>query len=160
MTDYTDHQDNFPAEPPAVAPTSEATPPTVAPLRILCVDDNQDAADSLGEMLTLAGHEVVVRHDGAAALEAIAAGFRPDVGVLDISMPGIDGCQLAAAFRATRDEDDLLLIAVTAFGDYGSLERMADSGFDLHFTKPVTPQDLYTALNDRAARIAMTTSAE
>jgi CheY-like chemotaxis protein len=123
------------------------------------VDDNHDAADSLGEMLSLAGHEVVVRHDGAAALEAIAAGFRPDVCVLDISMPGIDGCQLAAAFRATRDEDDLLLVAVTALGDYRSLERMADSGFDLHFTKPVLPQDLYTALNDRAARIATPTSA-
>jgi CheY-like chemotaxis protein len=128
-------------------------------MKILCVDDNQDAADSLGEMLAMAGHEVVVRHDGAAALEAIAAGFRPDVCLLDISMPGIDGCQLAAALRATRDEDDLLLVAVTALGDHRSLERMADSGFDLHFAKPVLPENLYEALNDRAARVAATTPA-
>ena len=124
------------------------------PLKVLCVDDNVDAADTLGEMLSMAGHEVTVCHDGSSALATVEAGFRPDVAVLDISMPGIDGCQLAAALRSERDEDDLLLVAVTALGDYRSLERMADSGFDLHFTKPVLPESLYGVLDERAARLA------
>jgi len=123
-------------------------------LKVLCVDDNEDAADTLGEMLAIAGHEVAVCHDGASALAAVQAGFRPDVAVLDISMPGIDGCQLAAALRADRDESDLLLVAATALGDYGSLERMADSGFDLHFTKPVMPESIYGVLEERAAQLA------
>jgi CheY-like chemotaxis protein len=123
-------------------------------LKVLCVDDNEDAADSLGEMLVMAGHDVTVCHDGASALAAVQAGFRPDVAVLDISMPGIDGCQLAAALRADRDENDLLLVAATALGDYRSLERMADSGFDLHFTKPVMPESLYGVLDERAAQLA------
>jgi CheY-like chemotaxis protein len=142
---------------PAIDPVtceSGEIPPPVKSMRILCVDDNRDAADSLGEMLAMAGHEVVVRHDGAAAIEVVNAGFRPDVCVLDISMPGIDGCQLAAALRATRDENNLLLVAVTALGDYKSLERMADSGFDHQFTKPVSPKDLYEALNYRAGQLA------
>ena len=152
-----DYQDEPTAELPALTPTAGTVTAPARPLRILCVDDNADAADSLGEMLSMAGHGVMVCHDGATALAVIAGGFRPDVCVLDISMPGINGYQLAAALRATRDEDDLLLIAVTALGDYRSLERMADSGFDLQFTKPVFAQDLYDALNDRAAQLAAAT---
>ncbi|HVL12211.1 MAG TPA: response regulator [Gemmata sp.] len=148
------HDQDEPTEEIAVAPAGHEPLATPGSLRVLCVDDNFDAADSLGEMLAIAGHEVVVRHSGAAALMAVNAGFRPDVCVLDITMPGIDGCELATALRATRDEDDLLLIAVTALGDYRSLERMADSGFDLQFTKPVSPRDLYEALNFRARQLA------
>jgi two-component system OmpR family response regulator len=128
--------------------------PSHGPLKVLCVDDNEDAADTLGEILSIAGHDVAVCHDGASALATVEAGFRPDVAVLDISMPGIDGCQLASALRAERDEDDLLLVAVTALGDYRSLERMADSGFDLHFTKPVMPESLYGVLDERSAQLA------
>ena len=72
-------------------------------------------------------------------------------------MPGIDGCQLATALRATCDGGDLLLVAVTALGDYHSMERMVDSGFDLYFSKPVLPEDLNAAINDWAARVAATT---
>ena len=140
-------------EVPAVAELASEFPPPVKSMRVLCVDDNWDAADSLGELLAMAGHEVVVRHNGSAALEVIQAGFRPDVCVLDISMPGIDGCQLAATLRAARGEGDLLLVAVTALNDYRSLERMAESGFDLQFTKPVWPQDLYNAINNRASQL-------
>jgi CheY-like chemotaxis protein len=132
---------------------SHDTPPH-GPLKVLCVDDNEDAADTLGEMLSIAGHDVTVCHDGASALAMIESGLRPDVAVLDINMPGIDGCQLAAALRADRDENDLLLVAATALGDYHSLERMADSGFDLHFTKPVMPESIYGVLDERAAQLA------
>jgi CheY-like chemotaxis protein len=64
----------------------------------------------------------------------------------------MDGCELARRLRAGPDGDRLLLVALTALGDYNSLERMADSGFDLHFTKPVAPADLYAAFNDFARR--------
>ena len=127
---------------------------TSEPLKVLCVDDNEDAADTLGEMLAINGHDVAVCHDGESALGVVEGGFRPDVAILDINMPGIDGCQLAAALRARGDNDDLLLIAVTALGDYGSLERMADSGFDLHYTKPVLPENLYSVLHERSAQLA------
>ena len=131
--------------------TSNSSP---EPLKVLCVDDNEDAADTLGQMLAMNGHDVAICHDGASALGVVEGGFRPDVAILDISMPGIDGCQLAASLRARTGGDDLLLVAVTALGDYGSLERMADSGFDLHFTKPVLPESLYGVLAERSARIA------
>ena len=124
------------------------------PLKVLCVDDNEDAADTLGEMLSISGHEVAVCHDGESALGVVESGFHPDVAILDINMPGIDGCQLAAALRARGDNDDLLLIAVTALGDYRSLERMADSGFDLHYTKPILPESLYGILDQRSAELA------
>jgi CheY-like chemotaxis protein len=147
-------QNESTAELPALAPRTGSVTAAAQPLRILCVDDNADAADSLGEMLSMAGHSVMVCHDGETALAVIAGGFRPEVCILDISMPGIDGCQLAAELRARRGADDLLLVAVTALGDYESLERMADCGFDLQFTKPVMPEDLYDALNDCASRLA------
>lgn len=124
------------------------------PLKVLCVDDNEDAADTLGELLSIAGHDVAICHDGASALGVVESGFEPDVAILDISMPGIDGCQLAAALRARRGGDDLLLVAVTALGDYRSFERMADSGFDLHFTKPVLPESIYAVLDERSAQLA------
>jgi CheY-like chemotaxis protein len=124
------------------------------PLRVLCVDDNEDAADTLGEMLTMAGHEVAVCHDGSSALVVVEGGFRPDVAVLDINMPGIDGCRLAEALRGQCGGDDLLLVAVTALGDYHSLERMADAGFHLHFTKPVMPESLFCVLEERAEQLA------
>jgi CheY-like chemotaxis protein len=123
------------------------------PLKVLCVDDNADAADTLGQMLAIQGHDVAIRHDGASALTAVESGFEPDVAILDISMPGIDGCQVAEALRARRGGDGVLIVAVTALGDYRSLERMADSGFDLHFTKPVLPESLYGVLDECAARI-------
>jgi CheY-like chemotaxis protein len=123
-----------------------------APLKVLCVDDNADAADTLGQMLAMQGHDVSIHHDGASAISLVESGFEPDVAILDISMPGIDGFQLAEALRCRRG-DNLLIVAVTALGDYRSLERMADSGFDLHFTKPVPPESLYGVLDECSTRI-------
>ena len=124
------------------------------PLKILCVDDNEDAADTLGQMLSMIGHDVAICHDGASALDVVEGGFHPDVAILDISMPGIDGCQVASSLRARRDGDKVLLIALTALGDYGSLERMADAGFDQHYTKPILPESLYGLLDEQSTRIA------
>jgi two-component system, OmpR family, response regulator len=128
--------------------TTEPTPyPTdCGGLRVLCVDDNADAADSLGMFLELLGYEVTVTHDAPSALEAVAAGANPQACVLDITMPGMDGCGLANALRSSPGGEDMLLIALTALGDYGSMSRMADSGFDLYFQKPVVPRELLDQL--------------
>ena len=140
------------ANPPALvpAPAGHDLPPPPN-LRILCVDDNEDAADSLGTLLEMVGCRVAVSHGAEEAL-ARAAEFRPQAFVLDITMPGIDGCELARRLRAAAGGETVLLIALTALGDYNSIQRIADSGFDLYFTKPVTVRDLYAALNDFAAR--------
>src|SRR5262245_32526936 len=116
-------------------------------LRVLCVDDNEDAADSLGTLLTMVGCATVVTHDAASALAQVEQ-FRPQAGVLDITMPGMDGCELARRLRAGPGGKEMLLIALTALGDHNSLERIADSGFDLYFAKPVPPRELYAVLND------------
>ncbi len=134
--------------PPALADTGGlvlAPPVPQAPLRILCVDDNRDAADSLGALLRLVGFDARVCHDAATAF-TVASGFCPEDCVLDITMPGTDGCELAAWFRARAGGAKLFLVAVTALGDAESLARTEVAGFDLHLVKPVAPQRLIDAL--------------
>ena len=109
--------------------------------RVLVVDDNQDAATSLGELLAAAGFEVEVSFDGTSALAA-AERFAPDACVLDINMPGMDGYELAQRLRARFPEHPPVFATVTAYGDYAHLERAVDAGFDLHFTKPADPREV------------------
>lgn len=136
------------APPPALADAGGlvlAPPLPHAPLRVLCVDDNQDAADSLGALLRLVGFNARVCHDAATAL-TVAAGFGPEACVLDVSMPGMDGCELAALLRACDGGAGLYLVAVTALGDDEAVARTEVAGFDLHLVKPVAPQRLIDAL--------------
>jgi CheY-like chemotaxis protein len=115
------------------------------PIRVLCVDDNLDAANSLGFLLKLVGFITEVCHDSRTAL-AVAARFRPDAAVLDISMPGLDGCELARTLREQQGDVPLLLVAVTALGDMAARDRTTAAGFDLHLTKPAEPQQLVDVL--------------
>lgn len=138
--------------PPALTEKTAGTAMPPPPgLRVLCVDDNEDAADSLGTILEMVGCEVLVTHDAATALAKVAA-FNPQVCILDITMPDIDGCELARRLRELPGSEKQLLVALTALGDYNSLERMADAGFDLHFVKPLAPRELYATLNHFADR--------
>lgn len=123
-----------------------ATATTATPLRVLCVDDNRDAADSTALLLSAHGAEAEARYSGEEALAALTT-FRPDVCILDLSMPGMSGHELAARIRAATD-DPPLLVTLTALDDYATLERAVESGFDLHFTKPVQPGELLQALTD------------
>lgn len=117
-------------------------------MRILCVDDNEDAVDSLGTLLAIVGCDVAVASDAVKALAQVEE-FRPQVCILDITLNEIDwdGCKLAKEIRSRKWAEDCLLIALTALGDYKSLEWIADSGFDLYFTKPVEPKELFETLN-------------
>jgi two-component system OmpR family response regulator len=135
-------------------PMSEEQRGTETPakiLRVLCVDDNTDAVDTLGAVLDLLGFHVAVAHDAASALD-VCESFAPQAAILDITMPGMDGYELAGRLRARPGGREMLLIALTALGDYRSMERMADVGFDLYYAKPVTSELLRTVLNDFAAR--------
>jgi len=123
---------------------------TPAPLRVLCVDDNRDAADTTAQLLAAYGVETQARYAGEEALAAVAV-FRPDVCILDLSMPGMDGLELANRIRTAAGDDRPLLVTLTALDDYSTLEQVVDSGFDLHFTKPVEPAALLQALADYRA---------
>lgn len=105
-------------------------------IRILVVDDNEDAADSLAELLHILGSDVTVAYDGVTALQKMDA-LRPDVVILDLGMPGMDGYETARCIRNDVRHARTLLIAVTGWGEQAVTDRTQAAGFDHHFTKPV-----------------------
>jgi signal transduction histidine kinase len=104
--------------------------------RVLLVDDNRDAADSLAMLLRLLGHEVHVAFDGAAALQEASA-RRPEVVLLDIGLPKLNGYEVAARLRAEPALRCVCLVALTGWGQEGDRQRALESGFDHHMLKPV-----------------------
>lgn len=114
--------------------------------RVLVADDNHDAAESLAVLLQLKGHEVEVAHNGRDALR-LAARFQPDVALLDIGMPELNGYDLAKAIRATDWGKDIRLVAVTGWGQDDVRERALRAGFDQHLTKPVDERTLTRVLS-------------
>ena len=122
------------------------------PERILVVDDNVDAAETLSRLLRLSAHEVRVAHDGLAALVA-AREMNPDVVLLDIGLPKLDGLEVARSLRARVDGPRPLLVAITGFGQAEDRLRTTAAGFDHHLTKPVDPKLLQTLMQTaRGAR--------
>jgi signal transduction histidine kinase/CheY-like chemotaxis protein len=119
--------------------------------RILIVDDNVDAADSLGIMLSYSGHEVRVAYSGRAAL-ATAREFRPDAMILDLGMPEMDGYTLARAVRADPALQRTRLIALSGYGQSDDRRRTAEAGFDEHLVKPVIFETLTAVLGAASAR--------
>jgi CheY-like chemotaxis protein len=110
----------------------------VSNCRVLVVDDNKDAAESLAAMLRIMGNQVRVAHDGYQALEA-AAVFQPEAILLDIGLPGLNGYEAARGLRELPGGTDTLLIAVTGWGQAEDAERSRAAGFDQHLVKPVDP---------------------
>jgi CheY-like chemotaxis protein len=123
------------------------------PLVVLVVDDSADTAESLAELLGLQGHRVSVAFDGASALRC-AADQPPDVVLLDLRMPGLDGCQVAKAIReqCVGRGKRPFLVAVTGCGTDEDRTRSREAGFDLHLVKPVDPAML-TGLMERYRRL-------
>lgn len=131
----------------ASVPTLTSSAPA-AELRIIVADDNQDAADSLALLLEAAGHQATAVYDGQAAVEAAAA-LHPDVIVLDIGMPALDGCEAARRIRAEPWGRDVFLVALTGWGQPADQRRAEAAGFDLHLTKPVDPAKIVAVLAER-----------
>jgi len=109
--------------------------------RILVADDNRDAAESMSTVLRLMGNEVRTVHDGLQAVEEAAA-FRPDLVLLDIGMPRLNGYDAARRIRAERWGKSTLIVAMTGWGQDEDKRRASEAGFDRHFTKPVDPGDI------------------
>ncbi len=116
--------------------SSKETPAAQRVVRVLLVDDNVDAAQSLAMLLRLSGHEVAVAHDGPTALQAAEA-QPPEVALLDISLPGMDGYELARRLRSQPALGRPLLIALTGWGLEEERRRSKEAGFDHHLLKPV-----------------------
>ena len=129
----------LPMEVPREVPVAPPPPPdaAVAPLRILVVDDNQDAADLLAMLLTMNGHETHREYDGAAAVAAVDT-FHPDVVLMDIGLPGLNGYEAARQIRAQHTGPYRpMLVAVTGWGQTRDRQRSKDAGFDVHVVKPM-----------------------
>jgi signal transduction histidine kinase len=149
--------------PPASSPGSEVPNqqvPVQSGMRVLVVDDNVDAASSLGRLLKLRSHVVHLAHDGPAALAA-ADEFRPDVVLLDLGLPRLNGYDVARRLREADPENKLLLIAVSGYGGEANRSQAALVGFNHYFVKPLDVEDLLKALasganghSDRVATMA------
>jgi PAS domain S-box-containing protein len=113
--------------------------------RVLVVDDNRDAADSLAILLRFSGVEAHVAHDGSAALEAMRV-FHPEIVILDLGMPGMDGYDVARRIRQHRKYEDVVLIALTGWGQPEDRKRSNEAGFDHHLVKPVEVDALQALL--------------
>ena len=105
-------------------------------MRILCVDDNRDAATALAMLLKVTGSEAMTAHDGLAALTA-AEQFRPDLVLLDLGLPGIDGCEVARQIRQQPWGEEIVLVALTGWDRPEDKLRSKEAGFNLHMVKPV-----------------------
>jgi PAS domain S-box-containing protein len=113
--------------------------------RVLVVDDNVDAAAMLAALIRQLGHEVEIVHDGSAALRAVE-GYRPEVILLDIGMPGMNGFEVAQRLRELRRVPGLRIVAVTGWGKPEDRERSREAGFDMHLIKPVELSEIQQAL--------------
>jgi PAS domain S-box-containing protein len=137
--------------PPDDAPAPAGAPPELRPLRVLVVDDSEDTAEMMTVLLEMDGHEIQVAHSGPAALETAAA-FRPDVVLLDIGLPGLDGYQVAQRLREDPVLREMTLIAASGYGQEADLHRSREVGFDRHLVKPVDPRELRELLAEIAGR--------
>lgn len=115
--------------------------PEGPPLRVLCIDDNHDVADSAVDLLRAVGFEARACYDGTSALTE-AAKFMPSVCLIDFNMPGMDGDELAVRLRRQEDGHPTVLVAVTAMSNENFTNRLKEAGFDMYFVKPVDPQKL------------------
>jgi PAS domain S-box-containing protein len=126
-----------PPDPQASLPPARAAQPTGGPLlRVLVVDDNVDTATSLATLVLESGHDVRMAHDGPSVVEA-AVYYRPNVVLLDIGLPGLDGFEIGKQIRQRPDLQNVVLVAVTGYGRESDLQRSFEVGFDYHLIKPV-----------------------
>jgi CheY-like chemotaxis protein len=134
----------------AIPTLTENSPDQLNPrrLRIVVVDDNRDAADLLGVLLQLEGHEIAIAYDGEAALEAVSQHL-PHVVLLDIGLPQLNGYEVCRWIRSQLWGHNMRIIAVTAYQDHGHKSR--EAGFDGHMVKPADYQELSALITSLTA---------
>jgi two-component system CheB/CheR fusion protein len=139
-TEFTVRLPALPEQPPCQGPAAQAgdaSPDLAAPpRRVLVVDDNVDAANSLAQLLRLQGHQARVAYEGAQALTAITA-ETPELVILDLGMPTMDGFELARTLRSRPETKDVLMLALTGLAQEEDRRRCSEAGFDGHLLKPV-----------------------
>jgi CheY-like chemotaxis protein len=120
-------------------------------LKVLIVEDNRDARTTLRMLLTLAhGHTVIEADNGGAAVTC-ALDEKPDVALIDLGLPGLDGFEVARRIRAELGREEIFLVALTGYGDHEDRVRTEAAGFDVHFVKPVDIGALAKVLSGVAA---------
>ena len=132
------------------AASAAVAAPSAPGRRVLLVDDNEDAAATLADSLRTLGHQVVVAHDGPAALARVRA-FQPDVALLDIGLPVMDGFELAERLRDECGLPHLMLIAITGYAQAVDRKRTAEKGFHEHLAKPIDVQHVDAILRRSAS---------
>jgi CheY-like chemotaxis protein len=128
------------ADAPASRSPAKTAPPS-RPTRVMIVDDNRDAAETLAALVELLGHDAVIAHDGEEALR-LATARVPDVILLDIGLPGMNGYEVAAKLREAPGTRGVRLVACTGYGRGEGAQSVHQAGFDAHFVKPVTAAQL------------------
>ena len=136
--------------PPPPSEPALSSPAPWKPRQILVVDDNHDSAESLAMLLKLSGHETFTAYDGVAAVEA-AATLRPEVVLLDIGLPNLNGHDTARRIREQPWGKEMVLIALTGWGQEEDRQRSREAGFDGHMVKPVDPAALMRVLAESSA---------
>ncbi|AXK72705.1 PAS domain S-box protein [Lysobacter sp. TY2-98] len=138
---------------PALPGADTHVSPMASRRRVLVVDDNQDAAETLGMMLELDGHATCVAYSALDGLRLVEE-FRPEIAFLDIGMPVMNGYELARRLRGRADGEGMMLVAVSGWGGEADKQDAADAGFDLHLTKPVSVEAIQAAIA-RARKLAI-----
>jgi PAS domain S-box-containing protein len=129
----------------------ECAGPSCRSRRVLVVDDNQDAANSLAMLLRMKGHDVRTAYDGLEAVDAAAA-YKPDVVLLDVGLPRLNGFDVARRIRQTETQRSIVLVALTGWGHEEDRRRSKEAGFDHHMVKPADPAALDRVLESLASR--------
>ena len=137
-----------PRQPDRIVPPVETAPPRLhgSRGRVLVVDDNYDAAEALAWILE-PFHEVQIAYDGRAAVERARA-FQPDVVLLDIGLPVLNGYQVAEELRKSPETSHCVIIAITGYGQSSDRERALQSGFDFHLVKPAEPTQVLRMIDE------------
>jgi two-component system OmpR family response regulator len=125
--------------------TSSGSP---KPRRVLLVDDSIDAAEAMSMLLETLGHEVRTMHDGPSAL-AMVDEFAPEVVILDIGLPGMNGFEVARELRAREATRQVLMIALTGYGGESDRRQAHEAGFDHHLVKPISFTEIENVIVDR-----------
>ncbi len=143
-------------EPETPAPPEPEAPPSSRALRIVLVEDNADIRETVTQLLESWGNNVQTADSGPGGAELILT-VRPDVALVDIGLPELDGCDVARRVRLALPPEQLRLVAMTGYGQQSDRERILRAGFDLHLIKPVTAQTLRTALTRCSLRMGSPT---